>query len=214
MSKKKPNIEIPEPTEADINQTRDRVKLEYGVLIPKKVIPEFIKLVWELYPWAKYEVGDQFYGDTISEEMAENYKKLIKDKYNKRISTSEANMQLNGVAVFTAYKEKVRISGEMRAIVVKYKKVDYNRAVLDKLKKFFDLYYGINPTEAELKKVLHYISKYIWQNEGLDKNIESYFKDMIKYKDKENRGKSLSGLDNHRRIREVLDQVKNGLKKD
>jgi uncharacterized protein YwqG len=201
----------PESTEEDMKLTREKIRLEYGVSLPKKELPGFIKKVWELYRWAQTEIED--FSGSVTDEMAEKYRKTFKDKHGKDISKSEAFRQLQGVTAFTIYKERLRLSNEMRAVVVKYKKVDYNSDILEKLKKLLASYYKIDLNESELKKILRQISKYIWQHVGLIKSVESCFDDMIKFDDRDNRGKSLAGLDNHKDVKAVLDTILHDLKK-
>lgn len=205
MDKKKTQIEIPECTDENIKKTREMVKLQYGVALPKKDTPHFIELVYQLQWWVENEPEDHH--GALTDDMVDDYKKLFKEKYGKDLETPEARKQLAAVVVFSAYKEKVRLTDEMRAIIVKHKKVDYNPVLLEKLSKLFDMYYRFTPTEVELKRVLRYLSKYIWQNEGLDKDVEKIFDDMIKYKGKLDRGKSLAGIDNHKTIKDQLDNI-------
>lgn len=204
-------IETPEITEEHIKLARDRIKFEYGISVPKKAIPGFIEKGLELCQWVQTEMED--FSDAMTDETAEEYRKTFKDKYGKNISKSEAFRQLQGVTAFTIYKERVRLSAEMRSIVVKYKKVDYSQDILEKLKILLACLYNIKLNEAEIKRVLYRISKFIWQNVDLAKSVDTCFNDMIKFKDRENRGKSLAGLDNHEEIKKALDTILRNLKR-
>jgi hypothetical protein len=203
-------VEISEQNEKDIKLTRDGIKSEYGVLLPRKELPGFIEKVLDLYKWAQIEAED--ISDSLTPEMAENYKKRYKDIYGKDLSTPEAFRQLRGVTAFSIYKEKTRLSNEMRSIIVKYKKVDYYPNILKKLKKLLVSYYGIKLSETDLKKVLRKISKFFWQTVDLNKSVDSCFDDMIKFKDRKDRGKSLAGLNNHKDIKEALETILHDLK--
>lgn len=204
------SIKTSESGEKDIILTRDGIKSEYGVILPKKELPGFLEKVLELYKWAQIEPED--ISGSLTPEMAENYKKTYKDIYGKDLSTSEAFRQLHGVTAFTIYKERARLSDEMRSIIVKYKKVNYNPDILKKLKILLAGYYGIKLNEKDLKKVLRRISKFIWQNVGLIKSVDACFDDMIKFKDRKDRSKSLAGLDNHEKVKKELNIMLHKLK--
>lgn len=207
MKNKKPLIEISEPTEEEIKQTRELAKIKFGISVPKKEVCKIVKIIKELNWWLKLPEGPH----RISEEMLSGLNKLIKKRHGKELPKSELYDEAHSLLTMVTYKEKERLADEMRIILVNHRKVDYNPELLAKLKKLFDLYYNIEPTETELKRVLYYISKHIWQEEGLGVDVSKCLDDLLFCADKEKRGKRLNGLNQHEKIRDKITEIiKNG----
>lgn len=203
------DLNISEPTEEQIKQTKKLVKEKYGIKVPKKDLTELVKKIKELEWWFKADKLDPI---RIIEDYAISLQKLMKENYDKEITMSEAYDQARGLLVLVPFKEKQRLADDMREILVKHKEVNFEPCLLNKLVKIFDLHYGIQLTDDNLKYVLHTISKYVWYEEGLDNSVEKCLDDILIYIDKKKRGKRFNGLNLHNKIRPIFDLLIKELK--
>lgn len=211
MVDKESKIEISEATEEQILQTKELLKSKYNLRVLKPDLLKLIKLMKELDWWLERTSSDS--PTHVSEERALEIQKMIKKEYGKDITLSESYDAVRGLMALVPYKEKQRIADEMRAIMVKYQKVKYDKALLEKTAKLFQLQYEIKLADKELKDLVYFISKTVWYEEGLDESPEQCLDDLLIYIDKRKRGKRTNCLKLHDKVRQSLDwAVKEKLK--
>ncbi len=204
-------IDTSETTEEQILQTRELLKSKYNLRIPKPDLLKLIKLMKELSWWLERASSDS--PTHVSEERAFEIQKMIKKEYGKDITLAESFDAVRGLMVLVPFKEKQRLADEMRAIMVKYQKVKYDKSLSEKTAKLFQLHYEIELADKELKDLVYFISKTVWYEEGLDESPEQCVDDLLVYIDKRKRGKRTNYLKLHDKVRQSLDwAVKEKLK--
>jgi hypothetical protein len=165
-----------------------------------------INLIKELEPWLRPD-KDPVSPRKITEEMAIEFKELLKKVRGVDISVAQAHDEARGLFVITAYKEKERISKEMRAIMVTHTQIPRNTDVEDKILKLFKLHYDVELTESQIGQVAQYLTRVIWYEKGFDESLEKALDDLISYADKRKRGKRVNGLNLHNELRKALDET-------
>lgn len=209
--KKKIGPEITEPTDEEVKQTKELVKSRYDIVIPKPDALKLSRLIKELDWWIKVDKKPAT-PRHITEEAAISLKDLIEMSTVKEITLSEAYDKARGLLVIVPFKEKQRISDEIRAILVTHREVKRNQSELEKTFKLFELHYGVNLAEDQLEQIIPYLSKKLWYEEGIDGSLEKCLDDLLIYADKRKRGKRISGIKTHDKIRQAFDLIVKDLK--
>jgi len=195
-----------EPTKEELEQTKKMLKDKYDLVVPKPDLIRLVNLIKELEPWLRSDKASTS-PTKISEEMAIEFKDLLKSARGVDISVTEAYEEARGLFVITAYKEKERISKEMRAIMVTHTQITRNTDVEDKILKLFKLHYDVELTENQIGQVAQYLTRVLWYEKGFDESLEKALNDLISYADKRKRGKKVNGLNLHNELRKALDET-------
>lgn len=203
--------EVSEPTEEEIGQTKEMFDKKYDIVIPKADAKKLAKLIKELNWWLKVGKGPSS-PSRVTEEMALEFKDLVKKVRGTEITLAEAYEEAHSLFVILPVKEKMRVSDEMRAIIVTHREVERNSIVEEKAAKLLKLHYDIELADDQLGQVVYYLTKQLWFKEGLDESLEKCLDDLLVYADKRKRGKRVNGLDLHNGTRKVIDWVMNELK--
>jgi len=207
MIKNKKNIpEITEPTDEELEQTKKMMKDKYYIIIPKPELVKMVNLIKELDWWITHDKGPAS-PRRITEEMAIEFKELPKKVRGIDIPVSEAYDEARSLLVMTAYKEKERISKEMRAIMVTYTRIPYNQVVEEKTGKLFQLHYGVELTKDQLGQVVQYLTRNLWYEEGFQASLEKCIDDLLVYADKRKRGKRVNAIKLHDNLRKNIDEA-------
>ena len=197
---------ITEPTKEELDQTKKMLKDKYDLVVPKSDLIRLVNLIKELEPWLRPD-KDPASPRKISEEMAIEFKELLKKVRGVDISVAQAHDEARGLFVITAYKEKERISKEMRAIMVTHTQIPRNTDVEDKISKLFKLHYDVELTESQIGQVAQYLTRVLWYEKGLDESLEKALDDLVSYADKRKRGKRINGLNLHNELRKAIDET-------
>lgn len=119
----KPNItgfgpKIAEPTEKEIEETIEKVKSKYNIVLQRADAAKFAKLTEELGWWLTIEKNAEK-PEVITDEMAKELQISIMKAKGANISLDEAYRQARKSLSFTIPIEKERIAKEMRSIIRK-----------------------------------------------------------------------------------------------
>jgi len=208
---KKIKPDIDEPTEDEVNKTKELVKDKYNIVLPKSEALKLARLTKELHWWLKVDEKPTT-PRHLTEEAALSLKDLIEMTSGKEITMAEAYNKARGLLVIVPIKEKQRISDEIRAILVTHRKVVRNPIELEKTAKLFRLHYGVSLTDDQLEQVIPYLTKKLWFEEGIDESLEKCLDDLLVYADKRKRGKRISGIKLHDKTRKAFDLIVKELK--
>lgn len=203
--------EISKPTEEEIIQTKEMVKNKYDIIIPKSDTIKLVKLIKELDWWIKVDKGPTS-PKHITEEMAIEFKELMKKTLDKEITIAEAYKDARSLLVIVPFKEKQRITDEIRAILVTHREVLRDPITTEKTAKLLRFHYNIELNNDQLEQLIQYLSKKVWYEEGLGASLEKCLDDLMIYADKRKRGKRVNGLNLHNKIRQAFDQAIKDLK--
>jgi hypothetical protein len=132
-------MELSKPTEEELSQTKQMVKDKYDFVISKSDLIKLVQLIKELNYWLEMDKSKS--PRRVTEEMALELKDLAKDVKGEDISLSEAYDEARSLLTLVPYKEKERISKEIRGIIVTGRPVPYSPEVQDKAAKLFSLHY-------------------------------------------------------------------------
>jgi len=195
-----------EPTKEELEQTKKMLKDKYDLVVPKPDLIRLINLIKELEPWLRPD-KDPVSPRKITEEMAMEFRELLKAVRGIDIPIAEAYDEARSLLVITAYKEKERISREMRAIMVTHTQIPRNTDVENKILKLFKLHYDVELTESQIGQVTQYLTRVLWYEKGFDESLEKDLNDLLIYIDKRKRGKRVNGLNLHNELRKALDET-------
>lgn len=209
--KKKVIPEVSEPTEEEVNQTKKMVKDKYDIVIPKSDALKLARLIKEMEWWMKVD-KDPASPKPVTEKMVSEFKELVKKVKGKDITKAEAYDGARGLLVLVPFKEKQRIADEIRAILVKRRKVLRDPVVSEKAKELLRLHYGLELAKNQLEQLIPYLTRKLWYEEGLDESLEKCLDDLMVYADKRKRGKRVNALNLHDKIRQALDSAIKDLK--
>jgi len=175
---KKGILEVSEPTDIQVTQTKKMVKDRYDIIIPKSEARKLAKLIKELDWWLKL---DEKPGSSkhVSEEKAMEFKDLFKKVKGEDMTTAEASDSVRSLMVLVPYKEKQRLADEIRAILVTYRKVLRDPVVAEKTIKLLRFHYNLDLTKYQLEQLIQYLSKKLWYKEGLDESLEKCLDDLL-----------------------------------
>lgn len=204
--KKETTIPIEEPTDDQVKQTQQAVKEKFGIKVPKKDAYKLVKIIKELKFYCEVSEIDHYH-TKVDDKPVEEFQQMMKDKYNQEISLAEAREQSQGLMVFVVFKEKDRLSKEMREILVKHREVKYEPTLLEKTAKLFKIHYNLELPEDRQKQLLHFISKNVWFEEGLDVLVEQTLDELITYVDKRKRGKRTYNGWKYSKIKQNIDWI-------
>jgi len=212
MENKKELIEITEATEEEMKYTRQSMKDKYKIIVPKRDLRKIIKLMKELFRWEQLTLKDS--APRTTDKMALEQKELFKKKYKKEITMAEGHEISQRLMVVVPFLEKQRIANEIRAILVKHKKVIYTKTLCDKVEELCLLHYGLKLTSEDVKWIVKIVSKTVWYEEDLDSSSEKCLDDLLIYADKRKRNKKVNHLELHDKVRTSLDWAVKKLKKN
>lgn len=208
MKKKDNTIPIEEPTDDQILQTQKAIKEKFDIKVPKADAYKLVKIIKELKFYCEVEEIDHYYAK-VDDKAVEDFQKLMKEKYNQELSTSEAREQSQGLMVFVVFKEKDRLAKEMREILTKHRQVNYDPVLLEKVNRLFKIHYDIDLKDDRQRQLLHFISKNVWFEEGLDVSVDQILDELIKYADKRKRGKRTYNDWKYKKLKQNIDWVVN-----
>ena len=112
--------QIAEPTEKEIEETIDKVKSKYDIIIQQDDAIRFTKLTKELSWWMIVERGLKD-PNAITKDMAKEVQKFTQKNYDNNISLDEASRHAKDSITHIIPIEKERIAEEIRTILAKYK---------------------------------------------------------------------------------------------
>jgi len=195
-----------EPTKEELDQTKKMLKDKYDLVVPKPDLIRLVNLIKELEQWLRPDKAPSS-PRKITEEMAMEFRGLLMAVRGIDIPVAEAYDEARSLLVITAYKEKERISREMRAIMVTHIQIPRNTDVEDKISKLFKLHYDVELTESQIGQVAQYLTKVLWYEKGFDVSLGKDLDDLLIYADKRKRGKRINGLNLHNELRKALDET-------
>ena len=198
-------LDLPEPSEEQIEIAKKMAKEKCGVVVPKTEAKKLAKLISEMDWWFKVEPKTSDPTAKVSEERIAELKDLFAKEYKREITMAEAQNLASGLLLLMPYQEKQRLSDEIRAILVTHKKVVPDIAVEKKVTELFKQEYGIDLTGDQLWQVIQFLSKTLWHEEGLDKSLDKCLADLMKIADKRKRGKRISGVDLHEKVMKAIE---------
>ena len=174
-----------------MEQTKKLLLDKYDVVIPKAELVEMVNLIKELNYWLSHK-RDPASPIRVTEEMAVEFKELLKEVRGIDIPVAEAYDEARSLLVITEYKEKERISREIRAIIVTHRPIPRDQIVEDKAAKLFKLHYGVDLSASQINQVVQYLTRIAWFEVGLDESLEKCLDDLLIYADKRKRGKRVN----------------------
>jgi hypothetical protein len=113
--------QIGEPTDDEINETIEELKVKYEIFTPREDAAKYWKLKKELGWWMSVEM-DSEEPEAITEDMAKDVRDTIRKNKGENITLDEAYRQAKKALSYTIPLEKDRIAKEMRKIIKKYKR--------------------------------------------------------------------------------------------
>jgi len=113
------NFGIQEPSEKEIKETIEKVKIKYDVVISRKDAIEYAKLYNELSQWFLIEKNINS-TDSITDEMAEEIKNILRKKRGQDLDIYDAQTIAKESLNVIIPREKERIAKEIKAIIEKY----------------------------------------------------------------------------------------------
>jgi hypothetical protein len=111
---------ILEPTAAEIEKTIEKIANKYEIVIPRSDAIKFAKLAKELGWWLTVEKCSDS-PESITDEMATEFKDLFSKSRGLNITTKEANRKARESLNLVISTEKERIASEMKTLLTKYK---------------------------------------------------------------------------------------------
>jgi len=197
---------LSEPTAEELEQTKKMLLDKYDVVIPKPELVKIVSSIKELNWWLERK-RDPNTPIKITEKAAIEFKDLLREVRGIDIPVTEAYDEARSLLVMTEYKEKERLSKEIRAILVTHMPIPKDEAIEEKTKKLFALQYGTELTQSQVEQIVQYLTRVLWYEDGLDKSLGKCLDDLLIYADKVKRGKRTNGIDSHDKMRKALDDV-------
>jgi len=202
---KKNHFDFPEPTNEEIELLQKKMAKEQNIDMPKAEAAKIVNLVKELDWWLEREKNKPTV--RVTEEMAIEFQELVEKKHGKEIPLSEAYDEARSLLVFTEYKEKERLTKEIRAIMVTYAPIPHSQSTEEKLAKLFKLQYELDLTKDQQSQIVQFLTRNLWYEEGFNTLLEKYLDDLLLYADKVKRGKRTNGIDSHNKLRQLMDEA-------
>lgn len=112
--------QIAEPTEKEIEETIEKVKSKYDIVIQRDDAIGFTKLTKELSWWMIVEKGLKD-PNAITKDMAKEVQRFTQKNYDNNITLDEASIHAKESVAHIIPVEKERIAEEIRTIVAQYK---------------------------------------------------------------------------------------------
>ncbi len=121
-TKKPKNIgpQIEEPTPVEINQTIDKIKKKYDVLLNPDDAIQMTKLLKEIEWWFTVDKFSRS-PKSISIDMAKEIRAYFKKIKGKDLTLDEAHEQAKKSLAETIFSEKERIAQVIKSIISRYK---------------------------------------------------------------------------------------------
>jgi hypothetical protein len=120
MNDMKFSSHIPEPTEEEIEQTIEKVKEKYNVVMSKEDAIKYAKSYYDLQQWFLMEKNSNS-SHSITKEMGAEIKSYIKETRGDDVSLDDAQGIAKESLKITIPREKELLANEIRAIIDKYK---------------------------------------------------------------------------------------------
>ena len=111
--------QIADPTDKEIEETIEKVKSKYDIIIQRDDAINFTKLTKKLSWWMIVERGLKD-PNAITRDMAKEVQKFTRKNYNNNISLDEASRHAKDSITHIIPVEKERIAEEIRSIIAKY----------------------------------------------------------------------------------------------
>jgi|GEM_PF-1418800 len=203
---KKFELDLPDPTEEEIRQTRKKIEEDFDTVIPGPDLVRIVQLTKELNWWIEADKGSGC-PKRVTEEMAIEFKELLKKVRGIDIPLSEAYDEARSLLTIAPVTEKMRLSAEIRAIIVTHRPIERFTAIEDKTLKIFKMQYGLTLSEDRLVQVVSYLTRMFWYKEGLSESLETCLDDLLLFADKQKRGKRTNGIDSHDDMRKAMDEI-------
>lgn len=197
---------LPKPTKEQMDQTQKMLLDKYDVVIPKTDLVKIVSLIKELNWWLERK-RDPNMPIKITEKAAIEFKDLLKEVRGIDIPVAEAYDEARSLLVITEYKEKERISREIRAIIVTHRPISRDQIVEEKTAKLFKLHFGVDLSASQIWQVVQYLTRIVWFEIGLDESLEKCLDDLLVYADKRKRGKKVNSLKLHNELRKAADEA-------
>jgi hypothetical protein len=111
--------QIEEPTPVEVNQTVDKIKRKYDILLNNEDAIQMAKLFKELEWWFTVDKFSRS-PKSISIDMAKEIRAYFKKIKGKDLTLEEAHKQAKSSLSQTMSAEKERIAGEIKEIICRY----------------------------------------------------------------------------------------------
>lgn len=112
--------QIPEPTDAEIEETAEKVKRKYDIIINTEDATKLAKLYKELEWWFTVEKFSRE-PKSISIDTAKEIRSYFNIVKGKDLTLDEAHEQAKDSLAKTMLAEKERIAGEIKEIICSYR---------------------------------------------------------------------------------------------
>ncbi len=199
--------DLPEPTDEQIKAVAKMAKEKHGIEVPKNDARKLAALIAELSWWINLDDDSTYSSRTVSDEQIAELKGLMIQEFGKEVTDPEAQKMARGLLTIVPYKEKQRLSEEIRAVLVTHREVVPNSDVEEKTAELFKLQYDIELTHDQLWQIVQFLSRTLWYEEGLDKSLGKCLDDLLVIADKQKRGKKVSGVELHEKITQAVDMT-------
>lgn len=189
MNKKPKTIDEP-PLEV-IKSMQKKCWDEMGVKLPKKDVIAALEKTEEA------KKADELLKKAIdswphlSEKEIKSFRKIYESEYGtkKKLSDYEISEAARRIAIIGMVQEHDKAGAAIRAIMIKHKEVNIADEDRKKLKKLFQLAFGIELTNAQIEYYLKLSYWFVWYKRGLSCSLPEALDNLLVHYDKKKRGK-------------------------
>lgn len=193
---------LPEPTEAEIKQTKQLIKDKYDTVLPESELVKLVSLINELEWWQKTDAKPGSPRE-FSEDQLADLKELLAESGSQDLSPAAVRDHAHTLLVLVPAKEKQRLAAEIRGILVEHRPVPYEPVVAEKTVALLKARYDATLTDEQMEQLVPLLARTLWYSEGLDTSLEKCLDDLMRRKDSEL----------HKEVSKTLDSAITKLKK-
>jgi hypothetical protein len=195
-----------EVTDEEVNQVISLAEDKYDIKLPKADGIKMARLIKKL-DWWQNAVSGKASVRPITDKMALDLIDLLRKDTGKEYSLKEARESASVLLTATPFLEKKRIANEIRGILVKHRPIVKDPVVTEKTADLLVKHYKVELAEDQLEQLIQFVTRKLWFEEGLESSMSDCLDDLLKYVDKQSRGKQASGFELHDQIRQTFDQA-------
>lgn len=179
------------PSEDQLQEFRRKCVDELGVKLPKKDLLYILEKTRESQEAEELCKTALNSWPHLNPKQTEEYRKMLEINYSykKKLSDYEVNDAAHRISIFAMIQRQREAGEAIRATIIKYKQLNITDDDRSKIKKLFDLAFGIQLSKQTIDYYLTLSYWFVWYEDGLSYSLPKALDNLLVHYDKKKRGK-------------------------
>ena len=169
MNQNNLNPKVIEVSESEIEQTSRAIEEMYDMVLPHSESERLAKLIKELALWQKAE-------ESLSQSL-----ERVRSELREIVQTSDEKTEAYKLTEFVPLKERLRIVGAIREIILQYRPIENSPSITEKTARLVSERYGKELTQDQLEQTIQYLTRKLWAEEGVNSSLEDCLIDILSH---------------------------------